>query len=31
VFKRIVTTQFQDKSNYLRPETFTRISVPGQL
>jgi len=26
-----VTTQFQDKSNYLRPETFTRISVTGQL
>jgi len=26
-----VTTQFQDQSNYLRPETFTRISVTGQL
>jgi len=31
VLKRIVTTQFQDKRNYLRPETFTRISVTGQL
>jgi len=26
-----VTTQFQDKSNYLRAETFTRISVTRQL
>jgi len=31
VLKRIVTTQIQDKSNYLRPETFTRVSVTGQL
>ena len=27
VLKCVVTTLFQDKSNYLRPELFVRISV----